>query len=165
MIIIEGLDGVGKTTLVDYFVKLGMKKYHFDYDKKNMDLFSKYIDVLKEDTDILVFDRSFISEMVYGPVMRHNCKLTFEQYIKLLEEYKKHNASIIYLTSPKEILLSRRSEDLEDYEIIEKHYEELNSKYDEIMYYSSNYIDVLKYDSHKMSKEQIQENAKRLILK
>ena len=158
MIIIEGLDGVGKTTLVDYFVKMGMKKYHFDYDKKNMDLFSKYI-------DILVFDRSFISEMVYGPIMRHNCKFTFEQYIKLLEEYKKRNALIIYLTSPKEILLSRRSNDLKDYEIIQNHYEELNNKYDEIMDYSSNYIDVLKYDSHQMSKEQIQENAKRLILK
>lgn len=25
MIIIEGLDGVGKTTLVDYFVNMGMK--------------------------------------------------------------------------------------------------------------------------------------------
>lgn len=27
MIIIEGLDGVGKTTLVGYFVNVGMKKF------------------------------------------------------------------------------------------------------------------------------------------
>ena len=32
MIIIEGLDGVGKTTLVDYFVNIKKKKYHFGYD-------------------------------------------------------------------------------------------------------------------------------------
>ena len=76
MIIIEGLDGVGKTTLVDYFVNMGMKKYHFDYDAKNMDLFTKYMRVLEEKSDILVLDRSFVSEMVYGPVLRNNCKLT-----------------------------------------------------------------------------------------
>ena len=43
MIIIEGLEGVGKTTLVNYFVSQGMKKHHFDYDVNNMDLFSKYM--------------------------------------------------------------------------------------------------------------------------
>lgn len=92
MIVIEGLDGVGKTTLVDYFVNMGMRKYHFDYDEKNMDLFTKYMKVLNEKTDILVFDRSFISEMVYGPVLRNNCKLSLEQYTKLLQEYKKQSS-------------------------------------------------------------------------
>ena len=32
MLIIEGIDGVGKTTLVEYLQSFGMKKYHFDYD-------------------------------------------------------------------------------------------------------------------------------------
>ena len=31
MLIIEGIDGVGKTTLVEYLQSYGMKKYHFDY--------------------------------------------------------------------------------------------------------------------------------------
>ena len=165
MIVIEGLDGVGKTTLVDYFVNMGMRKYHFDYDEKNMDLFTKYMKVLNEKTDILVFDRSFISEMVYGPVLRNNCKLSLEQYTKLLQEYKKHGATIVYLTSPKDILLSRRVNDLKDYQMIDKYYEPLNSKYDEIMQYSKDYIDVLQFDSHVMSKEDIQDNTKRLILR
>ena len=43
MLIIEGIDGVGKTTLVEHLQSCGMKKYHFDYDSKNMDLFSNMI--------------------------------------------------------------------------------------------------------------------------
>ena len=42
MLIVEGIDGVGKTTLVDFVVSKGMKKQHFDYDAKNMDLYTKY---------------------------------------------------------------------------------------------------------------------------
>jgi len=165
MIIIEGLDGVGKTTLVDYFVNMGMKKYHFDYDVQNMDLFTKYMRVLDEKTDILVLDRSFISEMVYGPVLRNNCKLTIEQYIELLKLYREKGTTIIYLTAPKEVLLERRSNDLNDYEMIDKYYETLNARYDEIMDYSCNYINVLQYDSFAMNKEEIQNNTKRLIVK
>ena len=91
MLIIEGIDGVGKTTLVEYLQSFGMKKYHFDYDAQNMDLFTKYMRVLDEKTDILVLDRSFISEMVYGPVLRNNCKLTIEQYIEYRRLYKTIN--------------------------------------------------------------------------
>ena len=165
MIIIEGLDGVGKTTLVDYFVNMGMKKYHFDYDAQNMDLFTKYMRVLDEKTDILVLDRSFVSEMVYGPVLRNNCKLTIEQYTELLKLYREKGATIIYLTAPKEVLLERRANDLKDYEMIDKYYETLNVRYDEIMDYSSNYINILQYDSFAMNKEEIQNNTKRLIVK
>ena len=144
---------------------VGMKKYHFDYDAKNMDLFTKYMHVLAEKTDILVLDRSFISEMVYGPVLRNNCKLTIEQYTELLKSYKEKGATIIYLTAPKEILLERRANDLKDYEMIDKYYETLNVRYDEIMDYSSNYINILQYDSFAMNKEEIQNNTKRLIVK
>ena len=30
MLIVEGIDGVGKTTLVQYLENYGMKKYHFN---------------------------------------------------------------------------------------------------------------------------------------
>ena len=52
MLIIEGIDGVGKTTLVEYLQSYGMKKYHFDYDSKSMDLLSKYMKVLSSDDTV-----------------------------------------------------------------------------------------------------------------
>ena len=53
MIIVEGIDGVGKTTLVDYIVEQGLEKHHFDYDEKNMDLYKKYMRVLNSSFIIL----------------------------------------------------------------------------------------------------------------
>ena len=165
MLIIEGIDGVGKTTLVEYLQSYGMKKYHFDYDSKNMDLFSKYMKVLLENDSELVLDRSFISEMVYGPVIRNKCKLSLEDYTKILIAYKNAGAKIIYLTAPKDVLLKRRNDEKSDYEVITNHYEELNKKYDEIMEYSSKFIDVIAINTYEANIEQVRSQVKKLVRK
>ena len=165
MIIVEGIDGVGKTTLVDYIVEQGLEKHHFDYDEKNMDLYKKYMRVLNSSNLNKVLDRSFISEMVYGPVIRGKSKLELEQFKRLLLEYKKSRTSIIYLTAPKEILLKRREKDLTDFEMIQKFYDKLNLKYDKVMSYSMDFIDVLKLDTSLNSSEEVQRKVKRRILK
>jgi hypothetical protein len=165
MIIVEGIDGVGKTTLVDYIVEQGLEKHHFDYDEKNMDLYKKYMRVLNSSNLNKVLDRSFISEMVYGPVIRGKSKLELEQFKRLLLEYKKSRTSIIYLTAPKEILLKRREKDLTDFEMIQKFYDKLNLQYDKVMSYSMDFIDVLKLDTSLNSSEEVQRKVKRRILK
>ena len=163
MLIVEGMDGVGKTTLVDYFVSNGMKKYHFDYDVKNMDLMIKYMRILKEDTGSLVLDRSFISEMVYGPVLRGKSKIDLEEYTKLLMAYKQVDTSVIYLTASIETLIARRLSDISDYNTIMQYYDLLNKQYDSIMRYSENYIDVYQYNTSLENESQIQAKVKRLV--
>ncbi|MEG1142290.1 MAG: hypothetical protein RSB77_04930 [Bacilli bacterium] len=165
MVIIEGIDGVGKTTLVDYFVQNGMTKFHFDYDSKNMDLLTKYMNILKFETQQLILDRSFISEMVYGPVIRGKCKLTIEDYKDLLIQYEKVGTSIIYLSAPKEILLSRRKNDSNDFEVIKNFYDELSEYYLRLMSFSKDYIEVLEIDTDIYNREEVQEKAKRLLLR
>lgn len=165
MLIIEGIDGVGKTTLVEYLQSCGMKKFHFDYDSKNMNLLSKYMKVLSVDDKELVLDRSFISEMVYGPVIRKTCKLSPEDYTNLLIAYKNKETKIIYLKAPKDALLKRRNEDKSDYDVIENHYEELNNKYDEIMGYSSSFIDVITINTYEKNIEQVRSYVKKLMIK
>ena len=142
-----------------------MKKFHFDYDSKNMDLLPKYMNVLSLNDSELVLDRSFISEMVYGPVMRNTCKLNVEDYKKLLIAYKTAGAKIIYLTAPKDVLLKRRNDDKSDYEVITNHYEALNDKYDEIMKYSSRFIDVITINTDKANIEQVRSSVKKLVKK
>lgn len=165
MIIIEGIDGVGKTTLVYYLETLGFKKYHFDYDIKKLDLLSKYMKILLLEDDYIVLDRSFISEMVYGPVIRGISKLSIEAYTNLLISYKNADAIIIYLTAPKEVLLQRRNNDKKDYEIIKYYYDELNKKYNEIMEYSSKFIDITTINTYVENIEQVRNHVKKLVIK
>ena len=146
-------------------VEQGLEKHHFDYDEKNMDLYKKYMRVLNSSNLNKVLDRSFISEMVYGPVIRGKSKLELEQFKRLLLEYKKSRTSIIYLTAPKEILLKRREKDLTDFEMIQKFYDKLNLQYDKVMSYSMDFIDVLKLDTSLNSSEEVQRKVKRRILK
>ncbi len=147
MIIVEGIDGAGKTTLVNTLVQKGFSKHHFDYDVKNMDLVSKYLKVLKNNHQNLVIDRSFISEMVYGPVLRGKSKLTLEDYKKLLFAYKKVNTKIIYLKASKEVLLLRKGNEIDDYNMIKQYYKALNTQYNNIMNYSKDIIKVMTFDT------------------
>lgn len=103
--------------------------------------------------------------MVYGPVIRNKCKLSIENYTKLLVAYKNAGAKIIYFTAPKDVLLKRRNDEKSDYEVITNYYEELNKKYDEIMEYSSNFIDVIGINTYESNIEQVRSRVKRLVRK
>lgn len=84
MIIIEGLDGVGKSTVVDYLKLFGFSNLHYDYDSNNNDLMKKYSSIAqRSDLSNLIADRSFFSEMVYGSVLRNGSRISNEQFLQL----------------------------------------------------------------------------------
>lgn len=142
MIILEGIDGTGKTTLAEALEKYGYKTYHFGYDASAKSIERKYLDVLNLNTEKMILDRSFISELVYGPVLRGNCRLDKTQTINLLEHYKKAGSTIVYLKADKDTIISRRKTDEKDFAMLTKHFDELNSKYDTAMWIASQFVNV-----------------------
>ncbi|MBQ9267297.1 MAG: AAA family ATPase [Clostridia bacterium] len=163
MIILEGIDGSGKTTLALELKKHGFKMHHFGYDDSSKSIEQKYLDVLKQNTDRMVMDRCFISELVYGPVLRGNCRLDKTQTINLLEQYKKVGTSIIYLKADKDDILSRRTEDKKDSEMLSKFYEELNDKYDTAMWIASKFLDVEEINTSNLSKKETIKRLERYV--
>lgn len=165
MIIIEGLDGVGKSTVVERLKTFGFINLHYDYDSSNYDLTQKYLSVLNyNDLDKYIADRSFFSEMVYGPVLRNGSRISDEQFIKLLKEYSKIGAKVIYLTSDKDILLKRRQEDEKDFKTLTDYYSELNSQYEKAMNITAKYIPVLHIDTSEKSAEQTFKQCEDFVL-
>lgn len=163
MIIAEGIDGTGKSTFIDMLAEYGYSRYHFPYDVKNQDLMIKYLSVLNNANSRTALDRSFISEMVYGPVMRGTSKLSLEQLRFLLTEYSKKGFEIVYLTAPKEDLMKRCQDDPEDLKMILDNYDKLHEQYELVMSICSEYIPVHRYDTGVLNVNEMSEGVRKVV--
>ncbi len=96
-IIIEGPDGAGKTT----FATKGFKDYQYHHEgppSSGYDLLKYYTNLLDQ-WDNTIFDRHALSELVYGPLLRGQSRVSFEE-VDLLYNYQKKDRLIICLPPP-----------------------------------------------------------------
>lgn len=100
LIILEGIDGSGKTTLskkLSEKYKLPVIKFSYpknDEEKNNM--FLQYLKILYNNNFKLILDRSWISEIVYGNIMRDSCVLSDFQVEFLNYLVNLHNGRLYY---------------------------------------------------------------------
>lgn len=106
-IILEGCDGVGKTTLANLLIHRGYKSLHFNYDS-HLSIKEKYQRILSKDYgDNIVLDRSFISEMVYGPLKRGYSRLSDQDFSELLQMLHKRGGRVVLLDAAPETIYNR----------------------------------------------------------
>lgn len=106
-IIIEGCDGVGKTTIVNKLKALGYGSLHFNFDP-TLSIKQKYERILTQDYEYpVVLDRSFISEMVYGPINRGGSRLSDKEFKELLGLIQKRGGRVVYLSALPEVIYKR----------------------------------------------------------
>lgn len=140
MIIIEGLDGTGKTTLANDLLNKNYILINNNLTSESH--YDKYVNIIKTSDINSVSDRSFISEMVYGKVLSGTTKLSEEEFINLVKLYSEYETKIIYLYASKKILLERRKDDFKDSKVIFHLYQELMDEFERRLNYISAYIDV-----------------------
>lgn len=156
MIILEGIDGSGKTTLANKLKEHGYFDLHFAHDPENKDLFTKYSKILDvPNSQNLILDRSFISEFVYGTVLRGVSRLNESQIRMLAQKYARKDGKVIYLVASYNTLLKRRSKENKDLKTLQKHYKELNNSYEYIMKSLQNSIKIYKFNTDLKSTDQI----------
>ena len=136
ILIIEGADGSGKTTLANTLRMItGYPVIHNKYEKDKMDqMKGEYLQMIRNNKN-LILDRCWYSELCYGPVMRGGSTFDFYDMYELEEAILANGGGlIIYATGPESALWSacqRRGEDFvtsrDDFKQIYMHYKKLMS--------------------------------------
>ncbi len=160
MIIIEGIDGAGKSTVCAELAIMGYTIHHLQYNEKNEE---GSLNLLRKCNEFFVLDRSFITEMVYGPILRKKSRISDIQAENIIKQYSLNDCKIIYLKALKNDLLIRRKSSLEDYDMIANYYERIVESYEEVLDYVSKQIPTYVIDSSENDAEMVMKKVKRII--
>ena len=119
--------------------------------------------MLKKNHKNLILDRSFISELVFGPVLRNSCKINENETKNIIAKYAEVWTKIIYLKADKLTLLQRRRDDEEDTQMLKTYYEELNSRYEKVIRILARYMPILTLDTSTLSQNDIAKSATKFV--
>ena len=120
---------------------------HFDYDTITDNIFHKYIRTIDASNDQSIFDRSFISEIVYGNVIRQYSRISYNQLEDLIHRCAEKNAIIVYLYAPQSVLLFRKRYDGNDTKLLQNYYDKLCEQYELLLQQLSQYVPVLRLNA------------------
>lgn len=146
IIILEGPDGSGKTTLAEQLHRQTgfMKLRRSQETDKVADLFKEYEQALKAGKNCIM-DRSWYSEMVYGPVMREGSAISYPQMYELERLAVKNGAIIIHCMAPETTLWKRCLRRGEDYITDREKFHQICDGFNVLMHNVPHYIPVTTY--------------------
>ncbi len=141
IIIVEGPDGAGKSTLIDQLLKSypGSSYKHFSNPKTDEEAFGYwkvYAEAIEETdpTKVTVFDRSWYSDVVYGPIFRNRLEMD-AMHVKMLEALvlTRGGGHVIYCTAPVNVLWSRCQKRGEKYVLSKDKLAEVAKSFSDVM--------------------------------
>jgi thymidylate kinase len=117
LIVIEGCDGSGKTTVANELVRLGWESgfrtrlSHCGPPGKNP--FDEYTTIIDryDGAELLVCDRLHVGEWIYGPVLRGGSRITFNDLVYVEQMLDYFGAVKVMLDAPVEVLERRAFDD------------------------------------------------------
>lgn len=150
--ILEGPDGSGKSTLAKKLSEqTGYSVVHMSApttEQEKAEMYNMYRQAVLESFDV-IFDRSWYSEMVYGPVMRGASCISFEDMYQLELLLCHKGALIIHCTDRLDTLWERCKTRGEDYVTNIETYKAIYNGYERLMGYP-HLVPIVKYDYKNM---------------
>lgn len=106
-VVLEGCDGVGKSTLAQQLARdFGFTIVHSARTPDGINLAERYQRILSR-TGRLALDRSFISELVYGPLHHGGSRLTDADACDLAALVARREGVLAHLTAPASVIRAR----------------------------------------------------------
>lgn len=155
IIIIEGPDGAGKTTLCQQLLTSipGSELKHFGAPatkEEALNYYKVYVDLLKyyDRSKVLIIDRCWYSDMVYGPIMRNTQEMS-QEYADMLAGMVVAcgGGMIIYCTAGVNTLWSRCKKRGETYIKDSGTLKLIHDRYEEVMKNCVQFLPVIRYDT------------------
>ncbi|MFD8148292.1 hypothetical protein [Streptomyces sp. NPDC059708] len=104
---LEGCDGAGKSTLAQVLADdHGFTVVHSPMTPDAISLTARYTEILDK-PGRLILDRCFISELVYGPLLRDRCRITWPQALELVDLVTTRKGALVHLTAAPELIRAR----------------------------------------------------------
>lgn len=161
LIILEGVDGAGKSS-VCHGIQDKATIIHRPYQALYGDIVLDYLELINSVKTLTVWDRSFISEMVYGPVLRGCSRLSHKQFGSLLRALKNKGSVVIYLYATADII-RRRLEKGPNHLTILENLESLCNSYRSVLLQVGQYLPVLAFDTTSTDKNTLVELIKKEV--
>lgn len=99
-VVLEGCDGVGKSTLAEQLASgHGFTIVHSGRTPDGVNLTQRYRRILAR-PGRLALDRSFVSELVYGPLRHGGSRLTDSEAFELADLVARRDGVLVHLTAP-----------------------------------------------------------------
>lgn len=106
-VVLEGCDGVGKSTLARWLASShGFAIVHSGRTPDGVDLAERYREILAR-PGRLALDRSFVSELVYGPLRHGGSRLTDADAGDLAVAVAHRDGVLVHLTAPATTVYAR----------------------------------------------------------
>ncbi|UZQ30497.1 MAG: hypothetical protein OHM57_02365 [Spiroplasma phoeniceum] len=115
-IVLEGIDGVGKTTFANKLMNnLSSKGMIVHSDSKTPNTYEWYSELNNNSFSNIIFDRYAHGEIVYSELFNRNPKLTVNDLEKLEREISKQNGCILYFQATKKLIKKAHLERKENF--------------------------------------------------
>ena len=125
LIILEGLDKCGKSTFAQNFALCGAIVKHSTKEDDALSVLKNA--AIMSGTQTVILDRSFLSEMCYGPVYRGEMRITPERFNIIKEILHETPHVLLYFSRPENEIrnFDKNDEfesDIEKLRLVEKRY-------------------------------------------
>lgn len=135
-IVVEGVDGSGKTTLIKHLMRLYGDLWLIRNEKNDkQDFDTWWFDTLNQQPSkwgsVPIHDRFFYSELVYGPVLRGYVR-AMDEVVGRVQRQLREQAFLIY-ARPGDAVIYRGLESQDQMEGVKVQIDALIDQYDEVM--------------------------------